>query len=132
MRLSLLVPAVASVTSGFARGTAASAANASAFVVSANSNIYRVDRTETNHTARALASSSGEGNMTVDPEYPGTAVERMNAVRARVAQLADGDELNGRWEDVRRKLLWAGGLRDLPDAVPGQVQCSLEKAQESR
>lgn len=57
--------------------------------------------------------------MTFDKEYPGTAVERMMAVRARVAQLAEED-LNGPWDDVRRKLLWAGGLRDLPDAVPGQ------------
>jgi hypothetical protein len=60
--------------------------------------------------------------MLVDPDYPGTAVERMHAVRARVAQLAEGDDLNGRWEDVRRKILWAGGLRDLPDAIPGQVR----------
>lgn len=58
--------------------------------------------------------------MTVDPQYPGTAVERMLAVRERVKQLAETDALNGRWEDVRRKILWAGGLRDLPDAVPGQ------------
>ena len=62
--------------------------------------------------------------MTVDPEYPGTAVERMHAARARVAQLAEGDDLNGRWEDVRRKILWAGGLRDLPNAIPGQVGLS--------
>jgi hypothetical protein len=60
--------------------------------------------------------------MLVDPEYPGTAVERLHAVQARVAQLAEGDDLNGRWEDVRRKILWAGGLRDLPDAIPGQVR----------
>ena len=59
--------------------------------------------------------------MLVDPDYPGTAVERMHAVWARVAQLVEGYDLNGRWEDVRRKILWAGGLRDLPDAIPGQV-----------
>lgn len=58
--------------------------------------------------------------MPVDPEYPGTAVERLNTVRARVAELAEGDDLNGRWEEVRKKLLWAGGLRDLSNAVPGQ------------
>jgi len=55
----------------------------------------------------------------MDDEYPGTAVTRMNAVRQRVAALASGDELKGAWEDVRRKLLWAGGLRDLPVARPG-------------
>jgi len=55
-----------------------------------------------------------------DSEYPGTAVERMMNVRARVTQLAANDELTGSWEDVRRRLLWAGGLKDLPDAAPGQ------------
>jgi len=59
--------------------------------------------------------------MTIDSKYPGTAVERMLNVRQRVKELAqDGRALNGRWEDVRRKILWAGGLRDLPEAVPGQ------------
>eukprot|EP00542_Grammatophora_oceanica_P013543 CAMPEP_0194047192 /NCGR_PEP_ID=MMETSP0009_2-20130614/23616_1 /TAXON_ID=210454 /ORGANISM="Grammatophora oceanica, Strain CCMP 410" /LENGTH=225 /DNA_ID=CAMNT_0038692731 /DNA_START=245 /DNA_END=922 /DNA_ORIENTATION=- len=60
---------------------------------------------------------------TIDPEYPGTAVARMLAVRARVKELAE-DTVNkpfhGDWEDVRRKLLWAGGLRDLPNYRPGQ------------
>lgn len=41
-------------------------------------------------------------------------------IRKRVEQLAEGDELNQPWQDVRRKILWAGGLKDLPDAVPGQ------------
>jgi hypothetical protein len=56
---------------------------------------------------------------TVDSEYPGTAVERLNNVRARVKTLSEKD-LSGDWEDVRRKILWAGGLRDLPEAVPGK------------
>jgi hypothetical protein len=58
--------------------------------------------------------------MTVDNEYPGTAVERMLAVRARVQELANDSDapLNGTWEDVRRKILWAGGLRDMPTAGP--------------
>lgn len=55
----------------------------------------------------------------VDTNYPGTAVERLENVRARVATLSEED-LSGDWEDVRRKLLWAGGLKDLPDAIPGQ------------
>ncbi len=29
-------------------------------------------------------------------------------------------QLNGDWEEVRRKILWAGGLRDLPNNRPGQ------------
>jgi len=55
----------------------------------------------------------------IDPEYPGTAVERMLAVRARVASLKQED-LNDSWDQVRRKILWAGGLKDLPTARPGQ------------
>jgi len=55
----------------------------------------------------------------VDVEYPGTAVLRLNNVRARVATLSEQD-LSGEWEDVRRKILWAGGLRDLPRAIPGE------------
>lgn len=31
-----------------------------------------------------------------------------------------GDALNGPWEEVRRKLLLAGGLKDLPNAAPGE------------
>lgn len=54
----------------------------------------------------------------IDPEYPGTAVARLKAVHERVAQLTSSD-LNGTWKHVRQKLLWAGGLKDLPDAVPG-------------
>ena len=67
----------------------------------------------------STSSNSQRRHMTVDAEYPGTAVERMRAVRERVAHLTFED-LNGRWEDVRRKILWAGGLRDLTDARPGE------------
>jgi hypothetical protein len=119
MRFTLFLPAVAS---GFVRAVAAKGTNASAFVVS-NKDIYQLDKgkaTASNNTSRAFASSGRDESMPVDPEYPGTAVERLNAVHARVAELARGDDLNGRWEDVRRKLLWAGGLKDLPDAIPGQ------------
>ena len=55
----------------------------------------------------------------IDPDYPGTAVERMLAARDRVASLTKED-LNNEWEEVRRKILWAGGLRDLTKARPGQ------------
>ncbi|CAJ1942624.1 unnamed protein product [Cylindrotheca closterium] len=54
-----------------------------------------------------------------DPEYPGTAVERMMNARSRVKELTTED-LNGDWDNVRRRILWAGGLKDLPDAIPGQ------------
>jgi hypothetical protein len=55
----------------------------------------------------------------VDQAYPGTAVERLRNVHARVKSLA-ATELSGDWESVRRKVLWAGGLKDLPNQVPGQ------------
>jgi len=55
----------------------------------------------------------------IDPQYPGTAVQRMRAVRERVRSLGSED-LNGPWEEVRRKILWAGGLKDLPRSIPGQ------------
>ena len=54
-----------------------------------------------------------------DSEYPGTALERLKNVRARVASLSEED-LSQDWSETRRKLLWAGGLRDLPIAVPGK------------
>lgn len=78
-----------------------------------------------NHSAVSSIKSS-QCNMStqsndshVDLEYPGTAVERLRNVRARVASLKEED-LNGDWEEVRRRILWAGGLRDLPDAIPGR------------
>ena len=65
--------------------------------------------------AQGLPSSS-----TTDAQYPGTAVERMLAVRERVRAVPrrawDAD-----WSTVvRPHLLRAGGLRDLPDAPPGR------------
>merc|ERR1719445_321737 len=58
-------------------------------------------------------------SMTIDDEYPGTAVERMLSVRDRIKSLKK-EELNDSWEEVRRRILWAGGLKDLPLAIPGQ------------
>lgn len=34
--------------------------------------------------------------------------------------IANDNSLNGPWEEARRRILWAGGLRDLPTAQPGQ------------
>lgn len=56
--------------------------------------------------------------MEIDQEYPGTAVQRMQAIRQRVRSLTP-EQLNGDWESVRRSLLWAGGLRDLTSVAPG-------------
>ena len=58
--------------------------------------------------------------MDYDVEYPGTSVRRLQAVQARVVTLVtNGALIDKPWDDVRRQLLWAGGLRDLPDASPG-------------
>jgi hypothetical protein len=83
------------------------------------------DNNSPNSATAAAASSTGAStnSMTAmrDAQYPGTAVERMMNVRQRVRQLAESGELNGQpWEDVRRRLLWAGGLRDLTNVRPGQ------------
>lgn len=58
--------------------------------------------------------------VSVDSEYPGTAVARMLAARKRVGDVFSNGGFDGDWKDVRRKLLWCGGLQDLPDAAPGQ------------
>ena len=43
----------------------------------------------------------------------------MLGIRERVKSLSS-TELSGDWEQVRRKILWAGGLKDLPHAAPGR------------
>ena len=67
-----------------------------------------------NILAFSMASSS-EIKMDVDPIYPGTAVQRMHAIRERVKGLTS-QQLSDDWEVVRRNVLWAGGLKDLPTA----------------
>lgn len=70
----------------------------------------------------AISSSESSTSSTSDDydfEYPGTAVKRMKAAVERAKSLSPAD-LSGDWESVRRKILWAGGLRDLPNAAPGR------------
>eukprot|EP00571_Detonula_confervacea_P012624 CAMPEP_0172311232 /NCGR_PEP_ID=MMETSP1058-20130122/14264_1 /TAXON_ID=83371 /ORGANISM="Detonula confervacea, Strain CCMP 353" /LENGTH=310 /DNA_ID=CAMNT_0013024351 /DNA_START=30 /DNA_END=962 /DNA_ORIENTATION=+ len=55
-----------------------------------------------------------------DSQYPGTAMQRLRAVHERVSVIANDGTLNGPWEDARRRLLWAGGLKDLSSSIPGQ------------
>jgi len=55
----------------------------------------------------------------VDPVYPGTAVTRLQNVHKRVKSLTP-DQLSQDWTSVRRLILWAGGLKDLPNARPGE------------
>ena len=68
---------------------------------------------------RAITTSAAAMTLQVDSVYPGTAVARMLASRERVRSLAP-EELNGEWEAVRKRLLWAAGLKDLQNAAPGQ------------
>lgn len=112
-RLPLLISLAVSAT--FARPGAA-AINETAFAVNALGGTRSVATTTTTTAA------TNEKKMMAahfDPEYPGTAVERMMNVRSRVKELTP-EELNGSWDDVRRRILWAGGLKDLPDSIPGQ------------
>jgi hypothetical protein len=75
-----------------------------------------------------MPSSSCTGNIVptndlFDEEYPGTAVQRLQSVHQRVKQLVSEDRLINRpWEDIRKELLWAGGLRDLQNVLPGKVR----------
>ena len=54
----------------------------------------------------------------IDQMYPGTAVTRMKASRERARSLKP-QNLTGDWESVRRKILWAAGLKDLTNVAPG-------------
>lgn len=63
--------------------------------------------------------STVSGAMEFDPEYPGTAVTRLRSVHERVKTLTSA-QLNSDWDSVRRSILWAGGLKDLPNSAPGQ------------
>lgn len=76
----------------------------------------------TSPTAANLATTSEENISSplemIDEEYPGTAVLRTQNIRNRVLSLTS-EQLSGNWEDVRRHLLWAGGLKDLTDVRPG-------------
>ena len=57
--------------------------------------------------------ASSMGQVERDPEFPGTSVSRLRAITERVLSLPQA-ELDGPWPEVRRRLLWAGGLRDIP------------------
>ena len=56
--------------------------------------------------------------MEFDTEYPGTAVQRLNSVHQRVKTLTPA-QLNGDWQEVRRKLLWAGKISPFPRNLEG-------------
>jgi len=68
--------------------------------------------------AAALLASVAEpgdsmaGQVERDPAWPGTSVARLRAITERVLSLSQ-DELDGPWPEARRRLLWAGGLKDM-------------------
>jgi hypothetical protein len=113
-RLSILAPCIFFVPSSFNNyPTAATATSPSDKFSHRRNNIKHLMTTDSSND------NSSNSMKEVDIEYPGTAVVRMNNVRARVKTLSEQD-LTGDWGDVRRKILWAGGLKDLPKAAPGQ------------
>lgn len=103
--------------------------SSTAYILSAHGGMLEssTNRSMTTTTTTTSATSNGASGVgggessfpLIDLEYPGTAVERMMNARARLRELTEYD-LNGPWDHVRRKILWAGGLRDLPNALPGQ------------
>jgi hypothetical protein len=66
----------------------------------------------------ASATSTASSASQMDSEYPGTAVPRMDAIRERVRSL--NFDSSQAWEQQRKMILQAGGLKDLQSAVPGQ------------
>ncbi len=74
-----------------------------------------------NQTATDISTPApgNQKHVEIDAEYPGTAVQRLLEIHRRVKSLSH-EQLNGDWSHVRRQLLWAGGLRDLPHATPGR------------
>lgn len=56
--------------------------------------------------------------LAIDSQYPGTAVGRMLAARARASSLSTRD-LSDKWPEVRRKILWAAGLKDITTTKVG-------------
>lgn len=104
----------------------ASLPQVSAFALSRNNFISQISilsfaaRRSNASDTECNASSLDKEETMFDALYPGTAVKRLKAVHERVKVIAADGTLNGPWEDVRRRILWAGGLRDLPDAAPGQ------------
>lgn len=75
--------------------------------------------TRTSREMTEEPANNAVADETVDPVYPGTAVSRLHNVQNRVKSLTPM-QLSEDWEKVRRHILWAGGLRDLPNARPGK------------
>ena len=87
----------------------------SLFLVSSSLTVPRVVFAQ---SAREMSHQSAANfESEIDPEYPGTAVPRMNAIRERARALTF--ESTQTWEEQRKLILRAGGLKDLQSAMPG-------------
>ncbi|XP_057373242.1 uncharacterized protein LOC130694088 [Daphnia carinata] len=64
-------------------------------------------------------SQSNTSSDLIDSLYPGTAVTRLQNVHKRVKSLTP-EQLSQDWQNVRRSILWAGGLKDLSNVRPGK------------
>lgn len=67
----------------------------------------------------AFSSSTVCRIAAVDLQYPGTAVTRMLNARNRARSLSP-QNMSAPWPDVRKKVLWAAGMRDLQNVAPGK------------
>ncbi|XP_059351521.1 uncharacterized protein LOC130694077 [Daphnia carinata] len=76
---------------------------------------------EEGKNAREMESTSQSNTSSglIDSLYPGTAVTRLQNVQKRVKSLTP-EQLSQDWQTVRRSILWAGGLKDLPNVRPGK------------
>lgn len=66
-------------------------------------------------TAQSIGLPNSTQYFPPDIEYPGTALRRTASIRLRVHSLTS-EQLNSDWESVRQNILWAGGLRHIPDS----------------
>ena len=126
LRLSAGLISLLFQSSGRLSVAAAEANHSAAFVVPATSpndslkssafSTMKGSTSDNNETTRNKSSYPA-----IDPDYPGTAVERMMNARERVRMLEKEQKLmDTPWEQIRKQILWAGGLKDLPKAIPGQ------------
>ncbi|KAL3796930.1 hypothetical protein HJC23_000683 [Cyclotella cryptica] len=76
--------------------------------------------TNSNNSSSKNTSTTKCNTAFCDAQYPSTALQRLASMHSRVAQLVSENALQHKpWEEVHQSLLWAGGLQDLPNAIPG-------------
>lgn len=133
---SFITSVATAYTSTFVRTTGARAldfpshlplAASSGFLIFLPSRVYSQTSSSLNldsNVEENMPSSSSclaPNNDVYDKDYPGTAVQRLHSVHERIKQLVAEERLSNRpWEEIRKELLWAGGLRDLKNVMPGK------------